>query len=142
MKRHANRDRPVASEFVNDRRRAPRLKPSALPWIKEVSTTGRRGLLIDISAAGLLFETTARLLPGSRTTILLLTDNGRERLDGHVVRSQMIALDGKCQPVYRTAVKFFRTLDLRPTTARAGTVCAHLAVDLSSQRVDLFEADI
>jgi hypothetical protein len=107
-----------------------------------VSTTGRRGLLIDISAAGLLFETSARLVPGSRTTILLLTDSGRERLDGHVVRSQMIALDGERQPIYRTAVEFSGTLDLRPTTERASAACAHLSVDLSSQLVDLFEADL
>lgn len=121
-----------------DRRETRRHTQDELPWIKELTVTGRHGQLIDLSSTGVFFEASLRLLPGLRTVVLLTTTNGgRERLEGEVIRSQLVRCDADGQPVYRSAVKFSHLLDLRDTDdASAG---AHIAVDSSSRRVQILE---
>ena len=67
--------RPVTAD---ERRIATRLTPADVPWIKEVKpTAAHSGKLIDISQTGVLLETSARLLPGRRSTMLLTPDDDR-----------------------------------------------------------------
>jgi hypothetical protein len=121
-----------------ERRRTKRQQPDELPWIKEISITGRRGQLLNLSNSGVYFETGARLLPGRKTFVLLTTERDtRERLQGVIVRSELVRFDAG-EAVYRSAVEFVRDFDLSEGDAPASSR-AHVAIDFSTRVVELVE---
>ncbi len=72
----------------------------------------RRGLLI--SRIGVLLETTARLQPGRRSTIVIVNADGeKERTDGTVIRTELVSVGLKGDLIYRTAMAFSNEFDLR-----------------------------
>ena len=102
-------NRPVTAE---ERRIATRLTPADVPWIKEVKpTAAHTGKLIDISQTGVLLETSARLLPGRRSTMLLTTDDDRrERVEVIVVRTQLVGVGTGGELMYRTGLTYAKAL--------------------------------
>lgn len=109
---------PVQAEpFVpdEDRRVATRLKPHEVPWIREVKPiSGDRARLLNISKTGVLLETTARLQPGRRSTVVIVDGSDRkERAEGHVIRTELVSIGPAGELIYRTAMAFAEELDLR-----------------------------
>lgn len=106
-----------ASAFIphDDRRTHPRLAPHEVPWIREVKPiTGDTARLLNISRTGVLLETTARLQPGRRSTIVIVNaDDEKERADGQVIRTELVSIGPKGELIYRTAMAFTHELDLR-----------------------------
>src|SRR4051812_12597289 len=108
---------PKCAPFVpeEDRRVSPRLEPHEVPWIKEVKpNNGDSARLLNISRTGVLLETTARLQPGRRSTIIIVNDSGqKERAEGKVIRTELVAIGKDGELIYRTAMVFTTELDLR-----------------------------
>ena len=106
-----------AEPFVpdEDRRIATRLKPHEVPWIREVKPiSGDRARLLNISKTGVLLETTARLQPGRRSTVVIVDGTDRkERAEGHVIRTELVSIGPAGELIYRTAMAFAEELDLR-----------------------------
>ena len=50
--------------------------------------------MIDLARGGARFESTDRLIPGSRVTVRLVTPDGTLRVPGRVVRSRIARIDG------------------------------------------------
>jgi hypothetical protein len=141
---HAPEQRSPARQIPSpeDRRTAARHKPQEVPWIKGINATGHSGRLIDISSTGVLIETGARLLPGRRTSVLLITaDNRRERLEGIVVRSRLVSFGSEGQPVFESAVSFAKELQLAIDggAPSPGSAYERVSVDLKSRTVSLLE---
>lgn len=105
------------SAFIlhDDRRTHQRLAPHEVPWIREVkSITGDTARLLNISRTGVLLETTARLQPGRRSTIAIVSaDDGKERAEVTVLRTELVSIGPKGELIYRTAMVFTNELDLR-----------------------------
>jgi hypothetical protein len=97
----------------DEKRRWPRLKPSSVPLLKNISfNQGTDIQVIDISRGGILLETTARLRPQMKIELKLLTRDGLIKLEGSVLRSSVSSLQGV--PKYRSAIEFdnqFHMLD-------------------------------
>jgi hypothetical protein len=108
---------PSAEPFVpdEDRRIAPRLKPHEVPWIREVKPiSGDTARLLNISKTGVLLETTARLQPGQRSTVVIVDGNDRKtRAEGHIIRTELVSMGPSGELIYRTAMAFSEDLDLR-----------------------------
>lgn len=105
-----------------DRRIAPRLKPHEVPWIREVKPiSGDTARLLNISKTGLLLETTARLQPGRRSTVVIAVDGSdrKERAEGHVIRTELVSIGSGGELIYRTAMAFTDGLNLRLPDAPA-----------------------
>ncbi len=106
-----------AEPFVpsEDRRIATRLKPHEVPWIREVKPiSGDRARLLNISKTGVLLETTARLQPGRRSTVVIVDGSDqKERAEGHVIRTELVSIGPAGELIYRTAMAFTEELDLR-----------------------------
>ncbi|MFN7985105.1 MAG: PilZ domain-containing protein [Vicinamibacterales bacterium] len=106
-----------AEPFVpaEDRRIATRLKPHEVPWIREVKPiSGDRARLLNISKTGVLLETTARLQPGRRSTVVIVDgQDQKERAEGHVIRTELVSIGPAGELIYRTAMAFAEELDLR-----------------------------
>ncbi|MEQ1728430.1 MAG: hypothetical protein ABL982_08605 [Vicinamibacterales bacterium] len=78
------------------------------------STTGDTARLLNISRTGALLETTARLQPGRRSTIAIVSaDDERERAEGTVLRTELVSIGPNGEMIYRTAMVFTNELDLR-----------------------------
>lgn len=108
---------PRPEPFVpsEDRRIARRLKPHEVPWIREVKPiSGDTARLLNISKTGLLLETTARLQPGRRSTVVIVDGGDRkERAEGHVIRTELVSIGPSGELIYRTAMTFVDELNLR-----------------------------
>jgi hypothetical protein len=88
-----------------NRRRWPRLNPSALPSLKSVAfNQGSEVQVIDISRGGMLLETEVRLRPQMRILLKVATSEGVFKIGGHVVRSSITSLQGA--PRYQSAIAF------------------------------------
>jgi hypothetical protein len=96
-----------------ERRRWPRLKPSAIPFLKGVSLSqGSEVQAIDISRGGMLLETEVRLRPQMKIHLKLVTSEGVIKIEGCVLRSSITSLTGT--PKYQSAIAFehpFHMLD-------------------------------
>jgi hypothetical protein len=103
------------SGFQNaNRRQAPRLKASTLPFLKSIALNqGSEVEAIDISRGGMLIETDARIRPQTKILIKLVTSGGVICMAGHVLRSSVVSLDNG--PKYRTAISFENPLHLAHT---------------------------
>ena len=104
---------PSASE--KDRRLSPRLRAEDVPWIREIKpNNGDSARLLNISRTGVLLETTARLQPGRRSTIIIVNEaDQKERAEGRVIRTELVAIGKDGALIYRTAMAFTTELDLR-----------------------------
>lgn len=101
----------TASHAGEDRRRAPRLPPSALPPCKARLVGGPEVEIVNVSRTGILTRSGARLMPGSAIGIRFITADAVFVLMGRVVRSRLVALrDG--QPEYESALAFDKNLPL------------------------------
>jgi hypothetical protein len=96
-----------------DQRVYPRLKPSAIPFLKSISfEKGLEAQVIDISRGGMLVETDVRLRPQMKLGIIVATTDGTIVLDGSIVRTFIVSLQGA--PRYQSAIAFdhpFHMLD-------------------------------
>ena len=99
----------------DDRRTHPRLAPHEVPWIREVKPiTGDTARWLNISRTGVLLETTARLQPGRRSTIVIVNAvDEKERAEGTVIRTELVSIGPNGELIYRTAMAFTQELDLR-----------------------------
>ena len=89
---------------LEERRGADRLCPSELAGDIRLSIRGGADARpIDISATGILAETTSRLLPGSPVDLILQIDGERRLLRATIIRSSVHSLG---PTVFRTAFKF------------------------------------
>ncbi|MCL6641654.1 MAG: hypothetical protein K6T92_09830 [Candidatus Rokubacteria bacterium] len=101
----------AAPHVGEDRRRAPRLPPSALPPCKARLVGGPEVEIVNVSRTGILTRSGARLMPGSAIGIRFITADTVFVLMGRVVRSRLVALrDG--QPQYESALAFDKHLPL------------------------------
>jgi hypothetical protein len=101
----------AAPHAGEDRRRAPRLPPSALPPCKARLVGGPEVEIVNVSRTGILTRSGARLMPGSAIGIRFITADTVFVLMGRVVRSRLVALrDG--QPQYESALAFDKHLPL------------------------------
>lgn len=135
-------DKPKSAPFVpeEDRRVSPRLQPHEVPWIREVKPiSGDGARLLNISRTGVLLETTARLQPGRRSTVVIVNDaDQKERAEGQVIRTELVAIGKSGELIYRTALAFTREFDLKlpgvaapvsaPAAEPAGT-CVQLQLE-------------
>ena len=115
---------PKPPDDGEDRRGFPRLRAEDVPWIKEIKpNNGDSARLLNISRTGVLLETTARLQPGRRSTIIIVNDSDqKERAEGKVIRTELVAIGKEGELIYRTAMVFTTELDLRaPGTLPADT---------------------
>jgi hypothetical protein len=89
-----------------ERRRAARLPPSAIPFLKSVKlVAGPEVKLINVSRGGALIESEARLSPGSAICVRLVTGESIYLLKGRVLRARAVALSG-AEIRYHIAVAF------------------------------------
>jgi hypothetical protein len=107
-----------------DQRVAPRLEASDVPWITAVKPAlDDAARLINISKTGALLDTRARLLPSRRTTFTISSvDSPPQRVQGVVVRTQLVAFVPGSGPLYRTAIRFEAELAWNPPQAAGLTV--------------------
>ena len=76
-----------------ERRRAPRRLPADDEPLSRVRLrTGRELLVIDVSNAGVLVRSPARLLPGTHVDVHVVTWEGRVLVRSRVVRAYVSAL--------------------------------------------------
>jgi len=98
-------------DFDANRRRWPRFSPADIPSLKGVtSTTGTEIEVVNISRGGALFESHARLAPGTRIMLKIMTTEGVIQIAGQVLRSYISSLKGI--PKYQSAVEFEQPLYL------------------------------
>ena len=113
-----------ARRVVSERRLAPRLAQADVPWLRALkpNVIGSARLL-NISNTGVLLDTSDRLLPGRRATVVALADDERmERLNGIVVRTHVVSIGKGTGLVYRTALEFEKAFPWElgsPATAAA-----------------------
>ena len=97
-----------------ERRIGRRLQPHEVPWIRHVQpVTGDTARLVNISSSGVLVETTARLQPGRRGTVVIV-DAAERTLEAHgeVVRTQLVSVGQDGALIYQSAMRFPAGLDL------------------------------
>ena len=96
-----------------NRRQYPRLKPSAVPFLKSVAfNQGCEAQVVNISRGGVLLETEVRLRPQMKIFLKLVTSDGVVKMEGHILRSSISSLNGV--PRYQSAIAFehpFHMLD-------------------------------
>lgn len=97
-----------------ERRIGRRLQPHEVPWIRHVQpVTGDTARLVNISSSGVLVETTARLQPGRRGTVVIV-DAAERTLEAHgeVVRTELVSVGQDGALIYQSAMRFPAGLDL------------------------------
>lgn len=112
-----------------ERRVARRLQPHEVPWIRHVHpVAGDVARLVNISSSGLLVETTARLQPGRRGTVVIVDAADRTlQAHGEVVRTELVSVGIEGELIYQTAMRFPSGLDLQePLTSVAPSVAEPL----------------
>jgi hypothetical protein len=109
-------ENPSIFTGAGERRSWSRNNSDQVPWIKEVkpAPSAESARLLNISRSGVLLETTVRLRPGRRSTIVIVNDvDQRERVEGRVVRTELVGTGRNGEFIYRSAMAFTRELDLR-----------------------------
>ena len=105
-----------------DRRRHERLSAQDLDWLKSARLRFGAGLsLIDLSASGAQFETTAPLRPGSNA-VLTITGRGLvQTASFRVLRCEVSSIQPQ-GPLYRGACVFDRIIEVPGSTPSEGTI--------------------
>ena len=102
-----------------DRRRVPRHRCVDGHGIVSARVRGGREVsIVDISADGVLIETTHRLLPASSVELQLTTSDGAMAVRGRVLRSAVSRV-GASIVWYRGAIHFERHLSWLAESSRA-----------------------
>ena len=92
-----------------------------MPWIREVKAGTDAARVVNISRGGVLLETTARLKPGRRSTLIIVGDlDERLRADADVIRTELVSIGSAGELVFRTALAFATEFDLRVETGQEG----------------------
>jgi hypothetical protein len=100
----------IGSSETN-RRRWPRLKPAAVPFLKSVSfSQGSEVSVVDISCGGVLLETEVRLRPQMKIILKIVTTDGTVSIEGQILRCSITSLTGI--PKYRAAIAFIQPFHL------------------------------
>jgi hypothetical protein len=104
----------IGSATASDRRDAERTAADELPWPLACRITpGRDVRVLNLSASGLLVESTSALAPGRIVTLHLhAPPTRRVVLNGTIVRSSMTSVDHERGPRFVSAIAFERTCDL------------------------------
>lgn len=109
------------SSTADDRRKTPRFELGQVPWIREVKAGTDAARVVNISRSGVLLETTARLKPGRRSTLIIVGDlDERLRADADVIRTELVSIGSAGELVFRTALAFATEFDLRVEAAQEG----------------------
>ncbi|MGE3955483.1 MAG: PilZ domain-containing protein [Vicinamibacterales bacterium] len=105
-----------------ERRVNRRLQPHEVPWIRHVQpAAGDTARLVNISSGGVLMETTARLQPGRRGTVVIVDAADRSiEAHGEVIRTELVSVGTSGELIYRTAMRFRSDLDLRSSLPAPG----------------------
>ena len=97
---------------ADDRRRALRRRRGELPWLSSVQLPwGAEVKVLDISASGVLLESSLRLVVGSTLDLQLVGQDGLLRVPAKMVRSEISGVDG-FGVRYRAAAAFVRDLQI------------------------------
>ena len=92
-----------------------------MPWIREVKAGTDAARVVNISRGGVLLETTARLKPGRRSTLIIVGDlDERLRADADVIRTELVSIGSAGELVFRTALAFATDFDLRVEAGQEG----------------------
>ena len=109
------------SSIADDRRKSPRFNAEQVPWIREVKAGTDAARVVNISRGGVLLETTARLKPGRRSTLIIVGDlDERLRADADVIRTELVSIGSAGELVFRTALAFAAEFDLRVEAGQEG----------------------
>ena len=109
------------SSIADDRRKSPRFDAEQVPWIREVKAGTDAARVVNISRGGVLLETTARLKPGRRSTLIIVGDlDERLRADADVIRTELVSIGSAGELVFRTALAFATEFDLRVESGQEG----------------------
>jgi hypothetical protein len=101
-----------ASGATDERRRAPRIARTDVPWVSKVRMPWGLGLdLINISSSGLLVESTSKLSSGATYDLEFDGPNGPFLVKARFIRSDVGRVDGRGVR-YHSAAAFDRELDL------------------------------
>jgi hypothetical protein len=134
----SKRDRR-GSHTAADRRLTLRHDPKVLGTVVARVMGRCDARLIDISRQGVLFESEARLLIGSKTTIRITTTDTSIAVTGTVVRSRVSTLGNAV--VYQTALELDEELTLiRPSTS-GDAVEAGESLKISSRKAAWLRVD-
>lgn len=99
----------------SERRASPRLTQDQLAEDVRLSLAGGDGAaLVNVSASGVLLDTTRRLSPGQSIDLFLRRKDERHALRGVVVRCHLHTLVPR--PTYRAAIRFDRALPMQDLT--------------------------
>jgi hypothetical protein len=99
-----------ASADTRERRRANRREPHEFRAELRLAVAGFPMRLINLSASGLLAETSERLSPGRTVDVFLRYGGARKVLKATVIRSSVHAIAPN--PVFRAALEFSEPLTL------------------------------
>src|SRR4051812_8043211 len=115
-----------------DRRAHERLVAHELEWLHSARLRSGPPLsLIDLSAGGALFETSAPLGPGTTSALTLAGDGIAETAMFRLLRCEVTSI--KHGPVYRGACVFDRVLRLPPSTPAPAARVLDVAGPLDDQ---------
>jgi len=96
-----------------ERRSAPRTPARELPHALACRITpGRAVRALDVSATGMLVESTSPLFPGRTVKLHLQSEARGVKLHGKVVRGVLAAVDPERGALFVSAIAFDRRFDL------------------------------
>jgi hypothetical protein len=107
----AKREEPPAAPGRAERRRAVRREAHEFKTVMRLAVAGFPMKLVNLSATGLLAETSQRLCPGRTVDVFLRYGGIRRVLRATVIRSSMHAVAPT--PIFRAALQFEEVLTLQ-----------------------------
>jgi hypothetical protein len=106
---------PELHPSASERRSSPRLSQDQLAEDVRLSLAGGDGAtLVNVSASGVLLDTTRRLSPGQTVDLFLRRKDERHAFRGVVVRCHLHTLAPRTS--YRAAIRFDRSLPVHDLT--------------------------
>ena len=127
---HWHREKDSQGNELN-RRRAPRLAPSAFPELKSARLlAGPEVQLINLSRGGALLESDTRIIPGANICIRLVAADAVFLLRGRVLRSRASHLRGSAL-IYECAVAFDEEFPLLPGSEEVASTVAETDAESS-----------
>lgn len=105
---------PRPASTGRDRRASQRFTAEEVPWIDSIKTSvNEEARLLDISRTGMLVDSRSPLQPGRKRIIWIGTSHGQIRTDVMVLRTVLIRIDPNGKALYRSALLFDESVDLR-----------------------------
>jgi hypothetical protein len=110
--------KPYTGSLLSERRKAPRMRASELPWVGGAQLLpGRRVALINLSEAGALVECDDRLMPDTRVVLQLMGIKSVSRVTARVVRCVSAGHDAARGGRYHGAVVFTEPMRETPRSS-------------------------